>query len=124
MKKTISQLFGVLLGVIVLILAFALMLRFHTAPATAFAYLLFFTTLRSITIVSLSRERLIQFAVASILCMAASFWVLTSDTPMVWDRQDATPYAIVWRSALILFCIVAVPHLATRSIKPLRSPIS
>jgi hypothetical protein len=118
--------FSLILGAIGVTLAFSLMLSFNTAPATAFAYLLFFTTLRFIATFTLTRERILQLFVASILCMAASFWTLRSHVPIVWDRHDANPYSITWRSALVLLLLLAVPHgaslLASRSIKRLRRP--
>jgi hypothetical protein len=127
MNTSLQLLFNLILGAIALTLAFALMLAFNTAPATAFAYLLFFTTLRFIATFTLTRERILQFLVAAFLCMAASFWTLRSSAPIAWDRHDASPYSIVWRSAVILLCLLAVPHyasnLASCSIKPLRRPI-
>jgi len=131
MKTSLQLLFGLAfelaLGAIALTLAFALMLTFNTAPATAFAYLLFFTTLRFIATFTLTRECILQFFVAAILCMAASFWTLRSNSPMLWDRHDASPYSIAWRSVVILLCLLAVPHyashLASRTIKPLRRTI-
>ncbi len=132
MKTSQQLLFGLAfelaLGAIGLILAFTLMLFCNTAPATAFAYLLFFTTLRFIATFTLTRERILQFLVAVILCMAASFWALCSSATIVWDRHDASPYSVAWRSIIILLCILAIPpyasHLASRSFKPLRRPIS
>jgi hypothetical protein len=126
--KTISQLlFGLILGAIALTLAFALMLTFNTAPATAFIYLLFFTTLRFIATFALTRARILRIVVAAVLCMAASFWVLRSSAPIDWDRHDASPYSIAWRSAVILLCLLAVTqytsHLASRSSKAFSRPI-
>jgi len=131
MKTSLQLLFGLAfelaLSALALILAFTLMLFCNTAPATAFAYLLFFTALRFIATFTLKRERILQFLVASILCIAASFWALRSSAPIVWDRQDAGPYSIAWRSVVILLCLLAVPHyasqLASRTIKPLRRTI-
>jgi hypothetical protein len=120
--------FGLVLGAVGLVFAFALMLRCHTAPATAFAYLLFFATLRSITFVALTRERVLQFPVAAVLCMAASLWTLRSHAPMVWEREDSGVFSIAWRSALILLCLLAIPHyasrLAVRSMTRFRRPIA
>jgi hypothetical protein len=115
---------SLILGAIGLTLAFALMLHCNTAPATAFAYLLFFTTLRSIATLFLTRERAIQFFVASVLCMAASFWALRSTWPLTWDRHDASAYSVAWRSAVILLCVLAVPrcasYIASRSLECFR----
>jgi uncharacterized membrane protein YwzB len=120
-------LFTLLLGAIGLTLAFALMLHFNTAPAIAFAYLLFFTTLRFIATFALTRERILHFVVAAVLCMAASFWALRSTALIAWDRHDASPYSIAWRSLVILLCLLAAPHyashLASRAITPLRRAI-
>ena len=127
MKTTSQLLFTLLLSAIALTLAFALMLLCNTSPATAFAYLLVFITLRSITILTVTREHLLQFAIASILCLAAAFWTLRSNTPLTWDRHDASPYSIAWRSAIILLCLLAIPHyasfLAHRCIKRFRRPV-
>ncbi len=101
---------GLVIGAAGLTLAFALMLRSNTAPATAFAYLLFFTTLRSIATLFLTRERAIQFLVASVLCMAASFWALRAGSPQTWDRQDGSPVSVAWRSGVILLCVLAIPR--------------
>ena len=127
--KIISQLlFGLVLGALGITFSITLMLHFGTPPATAFAYLLFFTTLRSITTVTLTRARAIELLAAAILCIAASFWTLRSTQPLAWDSQFASPCSIAWRSALILLCLLALPqvasHLAARSIKPLRRLIS
>ena len=125
MKKTITQL---ILLAIALTLSFALMLHFHTAPVIAFAYLLFFTTLRAITSFTLTPTRAIELLAAAILCIAASFWTLTSNTPILQPRNDATLYSILWRSILILLCVFAIPpsaaHLAARFPNLIRRPIS
>lgn len=127
--KMISQLlFGLILGALGITFSITLMLHFGTQPATAFAYLLFFTALRSITTVTLTRARAIELLAAAILCIAASFWTLRSTQPLAWDSQFASPCSIAWRSALILLCLLALPqaasYLAARAIKPLRRLIS
>lgn len=125
MKKTITQL---ILLAIALTLSFALMRLCGTAPVIAFAYLLFFTTLRSITSFTLTRDRILQLLAAAILCIVASFWTLTSSTPILQPRHDATLYSILWRSTVILLCVFAIlpsaAHLAARFPDLIRRPIS
>ncbi len=113
------------MGAIGLVLAFALMLRFNTAPSTAFAFFLFFLTLQWISTLSLRRDIVPRFIVTSILCMGSAFWLLRSNFSMFWEHEDEPlVYSITWRSAVVLFVLLATPHfasyLASHSIKRFR----
>jgi len=119
-------LFGVILGAIGLVFAFALMWHYYTAPATAFAFFLFFLTFQWISTFTLRRDMLPRFIVSSILCMASALWLLRSNVPMFWEHEDEPlVYSITWHSAVVLLVLLVIPHcasfLAYRSIKRFRS---
>lgn len=128
MKTILQFLFGAALGAIGLAVTFAVMLRFNTAPATAFAYLLFFTAVQWIATASFRRELLARFCVGWGLCLASSFWVLRSSVPRIWEREDQfSPYSFAWRSIAVMVVLLATPlcaeYLAARSVKSLsKSP--
>jgi hypothetical protein len=124
--KTILQiLFGLALGAIGMISAFALMLRFNTAPSMAFAFFLLFLTLQWISTFSFPQDIVPRFVVSSILCMSSALWLLRSNFHMFWEHEDEPlVYSITWRSALVLLVLLAAPHgasyLTSLSIKRFR----
>ena len=127
MKAIVQIMFGVALGAMGLAFVFAIMWHYDTAPATAFAFFLFFLTLQWISTLSFRRDMVPRFIVSSVLCMASALWLLRSNVPMFWEHQDEPlVYSIAWRSALVLLVLLAIPHgaafLASRSIKWFRRP--
>jgi hypothetical protein len=123
LKTFLQILFGVVLGAGGLAIAFAMMVSLKTGPATAFAYVLFFVVLRWVLTVSFRRETAQQLFVSSILCLGAAFWVLRYNAPTVWEQEDQFDvYSVLWRSALALLCVLAIPRLASNlALRSLRS---
>ena len=114
MKTVLHTLFGVVLGAIGLVFAFALLLRFNTAPSTAFAFFLFFLTLQWILTLKYPRKMVPRFVVSSVLCMASAFWLLRSNFPMFWGHEDAPHVSsLAWRSAVVLAVLLSIPRCAS-----------
>lgn len=125
MNAALQVLFGLILGAIGLAIAFGLMLRFHTDPSTAFAYVLFFMVLHWVIRFSLRLELALQFVAGALLCLASGFWLLGSDAPQSWGSEPQLSAAsVAWRSLLVLVCLLPVPqgaeYLTLRSMAYLR----